>query len=113
MSSSVTDASRALLMLRPRRRGAVRDWPTSGLSYPQPLCRPTSRRRDLRAFRRSARAALHLVVVVEHLLDRREAIVDRLLNDGVHDRARPLEGLVIALALCRVDDRRRVARSQQ
>src|SRR5579884_2127228 len=61
----------------------------------------------------SARVGGRAAVRFEQLLDRREAVLDRVLHDRVHGRARALERLVVALPLRRVDDRRRVPASQE
>ncbi len=52
-------------------------------------------------------------VGLEKLLDRREVVLDRLLHDLVHRRARALQRLVVALAFGRVDDRRRKAAAEE
>ena len=53
------------------------------------------------------------LVLFEQLLDAREAVLFRFLRHVQDDRGRTFERLVVALALGRVDDRRRVAGAHQ
>src|SRR6185503_19636926 len=58
-------------------------------------------------------AALLRFVLIQKLLDAGERVLHGLLHHLQHRRRRALEGLVVALPLRRVEDRRRQARAHQ